>query len=493
MHAFFAVTVFETCAILMPHFFIPNIVSQEINQAFELLIQLGEEVSLLNPAVFLGVLPVVADVPSYMFVSTRIAHEYRNLLEGMLVLAHETYFPERVVLNWDESMFEPFSLTKALKNSFNLSTFVVILLRKIGANDITLQMMASRALFPIFFVTVLLYLVMCMSVPAASVILLVMLVLFVPKTFAAAVMEYFGLWEAEAPVRVEQMFDEEPYVMEESSEEYSSSSEEPSEESSDHIPPEMLEFIMLDDESDGESANSQELEACFGDVVHMSDDDGDDSDDSSSEYTHAKVFHDHGVNHSVSADEKELAVSKMTANNVKPSHPVLRPSLFKKAVHTVIKQNRETDVQQKSDVDHTDNPHNSLLSTLIKVHSTRQGNNDSNLPALGTASVVPSSSPHQNPVTKPVLNKEHQNVSLTTATTIDHNLAPPTFTRPRTYKEMVSTVILFLLLVKNLLFIEICSLIHLKLLRIRSRSNLLLPLEALHCEDRLIGIKFTQL
>ena len=267
----------EALAVLCCSYIIPSLVAEEVQKVYKLLYKLALNMSMLQLHKDSSAVPILLDVPSFFFVSTRLARHHQQLFESLLVLSYESFSPGKMAEFWEvkvapRGMFNPFSAAYDR---------IIAGLKGFGAYSMVTQMMLVKLVQPAIFSVIALLLGLFIRRPVFLALLLLFPVCVASYYAAAHVVHQHNSNTSVQPDAEHE--DEEDYIRPELAEESESSSSEEEEEDDSSGSEEGINVVLEDmsvasaDSEDKAEAIAQSLDATMGPVVQLSDAEDEDS------------------------------------------------------------------------------------------------------------------------------------------------------------------------------------------------------------------------
>ena len=168
LHCFFAITLMEASAVLFCNFAVPVQVSEDIQKAYELILKLSRQFSesATNPApINPYAAPVVMDAPGYLFLSFKVAQKNTRMLESLIILSHDSYFPGSIARRWDPSVCDEFDTTglstqeafRVKWNQYNQMMDFGVMMKYFGSFQMKNQLVITKIVQTVFYCILLLF------------------------------------------------------------------------------------------------------------------------------------------------------------------------------------------------------------------------------------------------------------------------------------------------------------------------------------------------
>ena len=280
LHGLLMIGVFETTAVLLTYVAIPLTVADEIQHVFDIIHDLSLKISSLklferNEEVHR--VPVLVDVPTYLFVSHKVAKQYSRLIESMVVLSYESFLPGKMSKKWDV-LGENTDRTKVIWSKLYLDKLLDFI-RMFGTFPVYKQSVIIKVFQTSVYLLIFGFVLLFVEYPPTAVLILVIgqVVWLFLKFFDyshEAVHPYVNVYDEEAGSYNDY---EGNFIMEEqddSSSSGSSSEKAVSEEGTEEPFNMDEELIVLEEDSDysiGSSEKEKVLLELHGEVVAFSD------------------------------------------------------------------------------------------------------------------------------------------------------------------------------------------------------------------------------
>lgn len=168
LHCFFAITIMEASAVIFCNFAIPVQVSDDIQKAYELILKLSRSFSenAMNPAPPNPYdAPVVMDAPGYLFLSFKVARKNIRMLESLIILSYDSYFPGSIARKWDPAVCDEFDTTGlSARQAFELKwrqyrqmLNLRMMMKFFGSLQMKNQLLLTKAIQTVFYCILLLF------------------------------------------------------------------------------------------------------------------------------------------------------------------------------------------------------------------------------------------------------------------------------------------------------------------------------------------------
>jgi len=143
----FEIIIAETFEILWVHFFIPNLVSNEVKSVWTTIMNTIDSITTFDASNII----YCVNAPQYLFISNKLAHKYPSLPESNIITAYHNHLPGQIARNWriDRSYLMGLNGNNNTWIRFVSFTTITTVLKFLGASPVMIQRMIIRITTPL--------------------------------------------------------------------------------------------------------------------------------------------------------------------------------------------------------------------------------------------------------------------------------------------------------------------------------------------------------